>query len=61
MGKNRRKAYEDLLSYSDDGIECDKCGCRHSYVVKTEKILGVIRRRRRCRHCGEAFYTIENK
>lgn len=61
MAKNKRKSYDEVLreSASSDGIPCTDCGCRHSYVVRTEKIGEVIRRTRRCRNCGRIFYTTE--
>ena len=60
MAKNRRKSYEDvMLGETSDGIPCAECGCRHSYVVRTVKMGAVIRRTRRCRHCGHEYYTTE--
>jgi hypothetical protein len=61
MAKNRRKSYDDYLddAGSAEGIPCADCGCRHSYVVRTEKIGATVRRTRRCRHCGRTFYTTE--
>ena len=49
------------------GIKCPKCGCRDLRddsgrpwdVVKTIPMIGQIRRRRRCRHCGKYVYTRE--
>lgn len=61
MAKNRRKNYEKVMGTDmSDGIPCAECGCRHSYVVRTVKIGEVIRRTRRCRHCGREYYTIES-
>ena len=56
MAKNRRKSYDDYLddAGSAEGIPCADCGCRHSYVVRTEKIGATVRR-----HCGRTFYTTE--
>ena len=60
MANNRRKVYEDVMRDEDsDGIPCAECGCRHSYVVRTVKMGTVIRRTRRCRHCGHEYYTTE--
>ena len=60
MAKNRRKVYEDVTSgEASDGIPCSECGCRHSYVVRTVRMEAVVRRTRRCRHCGHEFYTTE--
>ena len=59
MARNKRKAYGEDSRNVDDGIPCVDCGCRHSYVVRTEKIGEVIRRTRRCRNCGRTFYTTE--
>ena len=61
MAKNRRKSYDDYLddAGSAEGIPCADCGCRHSYVIRTEKVGEIIRRTRRCRHCGRTFYTTE--
>lgn len=42
-----------------NGIECLACGCSRSYVVRTEKIGGVIRRSRKCRKCGHVYRTVE--
>ena len=60
MAKNRRKVYEDVMRESADGIPCMECGCRHSYVVRTVKMGEIIRRTRRCRHCGRVYYTTES-
>lgn len=60
MAKNRRKVYEDVMRESADGIPCADCGCRHSYVVRTVKMGEIIRRTRRCRHCGRVYYTTES-
>jgi len=58
--KNRRKVYEDAICDTTiDGIPCTECGCRHSYVIRTEKIGATIRRTRRCRYCGRTYYTTE--
>lgn len=61
MAKHKRKVYCE--SFDDggaaSGIPCPDCACRHSYVTRTEKIGGVIRRTRQCRHCGRTFYTTE--
>ena len=61
MAKNRRRVYGEDFNDNDTarGIPCDECGCRHSYVVRTEKIGGVVRRTRQCRHCGRTFFTSE--
>lgn len=60
MAKNRQKVYEDVMrDETADGIPCADCGCRHSYVIRTEKIGDLIRRTRRCRYCGRTFYTTE--
>lgn len=56
---NRRRVYDDGQGEAADGIPCAKCGCRHSYVERTEKIGATIRRKRRCRNCGRTFYTTE--
>ena len=60
MAKNRRKVYGEAVEDLADGIPCAECGCRHSYVVRTVKMGEVIRRTRRCRHCGHEFYTSES-
>ncbi len=60
MARNRRRVYEDMIGEDvAEGIPCADCGCRHSYVVRTEKIGATVRRTRRCRHCGRTFYTTE--
>ena len=61
MAKNRRKTYEESvgLSGTADGIPCAECGCRHSYVIRTERIGEVVRRTRECRNCGRRFFTSE--
>lgn len=56
---NRRRVYDDGRGKAADGIPCAECGCRHSYVERTEKIGATIRRKRRCRNCGRTFYTTE--
>ena len=60
MARNRRRVYEDVMNFeATDGIPCSECGCRHSYVVRTVRMGAVVRRTRRCRHCGHEFYTTE--
>ena len=61
MAKNRRKVYgADMDAPGQaDGIPCPDCGCCHSYVVRTERIGDVVRRTRRCRHCGRTYHTTE--
>lgn len=60
MARNKRRSYEEAMqSDATDGIPCAVCGCRHSYVIRTVKLSSVIRRTRRCRHCGREFYTTE--
>ena len=58
MAKNKRKSYGEAEEYTD-GVPCEECGCRHSYVIRTERIGDTVRRTRRCRHCGRTFYTTE--
>lgn len=41
------------------GVRCPSCDCPHSSVVRTSRLLGKIRRRRLCRHCGRHFTTAE--
>ncbi len=41
------------------GLECRRCGCRHFYTIRTERVRGAIVRRRECRHCGERITTKE--
>ena len=62
MAKNRRKVYGEAADAQElsEGIPCAECGCRHSYVVRTVKMGEVVRRTRRCRHCGREFYTTES-
>lgn len=61
MAKNRRRVYGEDFNDNDtaNGIPCPDCECRHSYVVRTQKIGGMVRRTRKCRHCGWTFCTIE--
>ena len=60
MAKNRRRVYEDVMNCeTTDGIPCSECGCRHSYVIRTVRMGALVRRTRRCRHCGHVFYTTE--
>ncbi len=60
MARNRRKVYEDVMrDETADGIPCAECGCRHSYVIRTERIGELVRRTRECRNCGNRFYTTE--
>ena len=61
MAKNRRKTYEESIGLMEtaDGIPCAECGCRHSYVIRTERIGEVVRRTRECRNCGKRFFTSE--
>ena len=62
MARNKRKVYEEAVGLSDAavGIPCAECGCRHSYVVRTMKMGGIVRRTRRCRNCGREYYTTES-
>ena len=41
------------------GLECRRCGCRHFCVVHTRERIGGIRRKRQCRNCGKAMWTME--
>lgn len=59
MARNRRKVYDDGLQDAKEGIPCVDCGCRHSYVLRTERVGEVVRRTRQCRYCGRKFYTTE--
>lgn len=59
MGNNRRKVYE-ADGEAAGGIPCRECGCRHSWVTRTEKIGATVRRTRRCRNCGRVFVTVES-
>ena len=60
MARNRRRSYEDaMLGETADGIPCAECGCRHSYVIRTERIAATVRRTRQCRNCGRRFFTSE--
>lgn len=59
MARNKRKVYGESAERTD-GIPCRECGCRHSYVIRTERIGESVRRTRRCRNCGWTFYTIES-
>lgn len=60
MASNRRKVYEDFTQdENSEGIPCSNCGCRHSYVLKTQRLGEITRRLRRCRHCGRTFFTVE--
>ena len=62
MARNRRKTYEESIGLQDpaEGIPCAECGCRHSYVLKTERLGEITRRLRRCSHCGRTFFTVES-
>ena len=62
MAKNRRKVYGEVVDAEEtaDGIPCAECGCRHSYVIRTERIGEVVRRTRECRNCGIHFFTSES-
>ena len=41
------------------GIPCPKCGCADLRTTHTRKSTRTIRRRRECKHCLHAFWTIE--
>lgn len=41
------------------GLVCPKCACRHFDLVKIAHVVGYIRRRRSCRHCGHRITTSE--
>lgn len=42
------------------GIECRRCGCRHLLTTNTGPLAdGRVRRRKRCRNCGQKIVTIE--
>lgn len=47
------------MSDREKGVECPRCECPLSRVVKTTRVLGHIRRRRACDHCGHRFQTME--
>lgn len=42
-----------------EGIPCPKCGCRHHYTRRTQRVGKRVRRYRQCRHCGRSFTTLE--
>ena len=47
-------------AHAPRGIECRRCGCRHLLTTNTEPLAdGRVRRRKRCRHCGQKIVTIE--
>lgn len=59
-----RKKYSGLIqtvSDREEGLVCDECGCRMSFVIKTEHIGDSTCRIRRCRHCGYTFHSVESK
>jgi len=39
------------------GLECRTCGCRHFETIETRPRLGMILRRKACRHCGRRILT----
>lgn len=41
-------------------MSCEKCGCKHSFIVlvRTDP-NGVKVRRRKCKHCGYRYYTAQ--
>ena len=41
------------------GLACRRCGCRAWHVLNTRRCMGIIRRRRQCRHCGAITVTSE--
>ena len=42
------------------GLECARCGCYQSWVVKTVRLaVNRIRRYRVCDHCGHRFTSVE--
>jgi hypothetical protein len=41
------------------GLECKNCGSLFIYTSKTERKLGIVRRRRKCQKCQYAWYTVE--
>ena len=55
-GKSREDAKRDETRR---GIECPKCGCRHSHVVYTRRGPARVLRRRECRNCGRRITTCE--
>lgn len=50
---------EKRTEYSDRGIECPSCGCRHLYVIYTRHRGQAIVRIRSCRHCQHRVVTHE--
>lgn len=47
------------MSSEQEGLVCPRCGCKHFEVTHTLRQRCRIRRRRVCRHCGRAIYTVE--
>jgi uncharacterized Zn finger protein len=55
-----RKRYSGVIG-RQDGIGCDECACKMSFVIKTEHIGDCIKRIRRCRNCGHTFHSVESR
>jgi hypothetical protein len=43
------------------GLECRYCGCKDFRVIYTRDRIGGIRRKRECRNCGKAIWTMEGQ
>lgn len=43
------------------GVKCPNCDCRHVPAIggTHEHFAGWTRKKRRCRHCGKVFSTVE--
>lgn len=48
-----------MSTATDRGLQCPRCGCEHSEVLRTTAAVRKKRRRRRCRHCALEYYTAE--
>ena len=55
--RNRQAALGRIAMQTTMNAECSRCGCRHLYTVEKRPALKTTISKRRCRHCGNVFWT----
>ena len=56
-----RTRFSKRENADDRGLCCRGCGCRDLRVVYTRERIGGLRRKRKCRNCGEEMWTMEGQ